>query len=79
MIGKLDPEENVMDECVSGSSWISDLHKALDALQWKHGENIAVEIGGTSVYEIDGVGTKWAVYQKVLASTIKMLLLLLKI
>ena len=60
MIGKLDPEENVMDECVSGSSWISDLHKALDALQWKHGENIAVEIGGTSVYEIDGAGTKWA-------------------
>ena len=45
MIGKLDPEENVMDECVSGSSWISDLHKALDALQWKHGEKITVEIG----------------------------------
>ena len=60
MIGKLDPEENVMEECVSKSSWISDLHKALDALQWKHGENIAVEIGGTSVYEIDGAGTKWA-------------------
>ena len=23
-------------------------------------DNVAVEIGGTSVYEIDGAGTKWA-------------------
>jgi hypothetical protein len=63
MIGKLDPEENVMDECVSGSSWISDLHKALDALQWKHGEKIAVEIGGTQVSGIhqgEDYNKKWA-------------------
>ena len=63
MIGKLDPEENVMDECVSGSSWISDLHKALDALQWKHGEKIAVEIGGTQVSGIhqgENYNKKWA-------------------
>ena len=53
MIGKLDPEENVMEECVSGSSWISDLHKALDELQWKHGEKIVVELAGTQVSGID--------------------------
>ena len=63
MIGKLDPAENVMDECVSGSSWISDLHKALDALQWKHGEKIAVEIGGTQVSGIhqgENYNKKWS-------------------
>ena len=27
---------------------------------WQDGDNIAVEIGGTSVYEIEGAGTKWA-------------------
>ena len=27
---------------------------------WESGDNIAVEIAGTSVYEIDGAGTKWA-------------------
>ena len=25
---------------------------------WEQGDNVAVEIAGTSVYEIDGVGTK---------------------
>jgi len=44
MIGKLDPEETVMQDYVSESSWISDLHKALDKLQWKHGERRVVEI-----------------------------------
>jgi|TARA_B100001094_G_C17655035_1_gene541538 hypothetical protein len=44
MIGKLDPEETVMQDYVSESSWISDLHKALDKLQWKHGEKLVVEI-----------------------------------
>ena len=27
---------------------------------WEQGDNVAVEIAGTSVYEIDGAGTKWA-------------------
>ena len=27
---------------------------------WEYGDDVAVEIGGTSVYEIDGAGTKWA-------------------
>ena len=37
-----------------------ELATALDNLGWQEGDNIAVEIGGTSVYEIDGAGTKWA-------------------
>ena len=56
MHGSLDPEERILTE----SSWIDQLHKTLTALKWEHGDNIAVEIGGTSVYEIDGAGTKWA-------------------
>jgi hypothetical protein len=56
MHGSLDPEERILTE----SSWIEQLHKTLTALKWENGDNIAVEIGGTSVYEIDGAGTKWA-------------------
>ena len=37
-----------------------ELATALDNLGWQEGDNIAVEIGGTSVYEIEGAGTKWA-------------------
>ena len=37
-----------------------ELAIALDNLGWQEGNNIAVEIGGTSVYEIEGAGTKWA-------------------
>ena len=56
MHGSLDPEERILTE----SSWIDQLHKTLTALKWEHGDNIAVEIGGTSIYEIEGAGTKWA-------------------
>ena len=56
MHGSLDPEERILTE----PSWIDQLHKTLTTLKWEHGDNIAVEIGGTSVYEIDGAGTKWA-------------------
>jgi len=56
MHGNLDPEERILTE----SSWIEQLHKTLTALKWENGDNIAVEIGGTSVYEIEGAGTKWA-------------------
>ena len=59
MNGKLDPEERVMSE-LNEPSWVSDLHQALSKLKWEHGDKIAVEIGGTSIYEIDGAGTKWA-------------------
>ena len=37
-----------------------ELATALDNLGWQEGDNIDVEIGGTSVYEIEGAGTKWA-------------------
>ena len=37
------------------------LVKAVAALGWDvTSDDIHVEIGGTSVYEIDGAGTKWA-------------------
>jgi len=56
MHGSLDPEERILTE----SSWIEQLHKTLTALKWENEDNIAVEIGGTSIYEIEGAGTKWA-------------------
>jgi hypothetical protein len=56
MHGSLDPEERILTE----SSWIEQLHKTLTTLKWEDGDNIAVEIGGTSIYEIEGAGTKWA-------------------
>ena len=37
------------------------LVEAVSALGWDvRNDDIHVEIGGTSVYEIDGAGTKWA-------------------
>ena len=37
------------------------LVQAVEALGWDvRNDDIHVEIGGTSVYEIDGAGTKWA-------------------
>ena len=38
----------------------SNLLEAFELLEWKDSEDIVVEIGGTSVYEIEGAGTKWA-------------------
>jgi len=39
---------------------LGQLAIALEKMGWESGDNIAVEIAGTSVYEIDGAGTKWA-------------------
>ena len=39
---------------------LGQLAIALEELNWDSTDEIAVEIGGTSVYEIDGAGTKWA-------------------
>ena len=39
---------------------LGQLAIALEKMGWEHGDNVAVEIAGTSVYEIDGAGTKWA-------------------
>ena len=67
MIGKLDPEEIVMDELSSkrkAAAVMKTVHEQLAntiaELGWDCYDNVAVEIGGTSVYEIEGAGTKWA-------------------
>ena len=49
-------EESVM---YSGGM-LGQLAIALEKMGWDSDDNIAVEIAGTSVYEIDGAGTKWA-------------------
>jgi hypothetical protein len=33
---------------------------ALETMGWDYGDDVVVEIAGSSVYEIDGAGTKWA-------------------
>ena len=61
MIGNLEPEEHVMDESVIyPGGMLGQLAIVLESLGWDYGDNVAVEIAGTSVYEIDGAGTKWA-------------------
>ena len=61
MIGNLEPEEHVMDDSVIyPGGMLGQLAIALEKMGWDSGDNIAVEIAGTSVYEIDGAGTKWA-------------------
>ena len=61
MIGNLEPEETVMDDSVMyPGGMLGQLAIALEKMGWDPGDNVAVEIAGTSVYEIDGAGTKWA-------------------
>ena len=58
MIGNLEPEEHVMsDRCFTQE----DLWELMQTLGWDvRNDNIALEVGGTSVYMIDGAGTRWA-------------------
>ena len=37
-----------------------DFWQTIQDLGWDTNDDIHIEIGGTSVYEIDGAGTKWA-------------------
>jgi len=37
-----------------------DLWETIQTLGWDPKDNIHIEIGGTSIYEIEGAGTKWA-------------------
>ena len=37
-----------------------DLWDTIHTLGWDSNDDLAIEIGGTSVYEIEGAGTKWA-------------------
>ena len=61
MIGNLEPEEHVMEDSVMYPvGMLGQLAIALEKMGWDSNDNIAVEIAGTSVYEIDGAGTKWA-------------------
>ena len=61
MLGNLEPEERVMDDSVMyPGGMLGQLAIALEKMGWDAGDDIAVEIAGTSVYEIDGAGTKWA-------------------
>ena len=68
MIGKLDPEENVMGEEIAANRKAAAVMKTISQkvsdtiseLGWDCYDNVTVEVGGTSVYEIDGAGTKWA-------------------
>ena len=61
MLGNLEPEENVMDDSVMyPGGMLGQLAIALEKMGWESGDDVAVEIAGTSVYEIDGAGTKWA-------------------
>ena len=39
---------------------LGKLSLALEELGWDANDDITVDIGGASVYEIDGAGTKWA-------------------
>ena len=61
MLGNLEPEERVMDDSVMyPGGMLGQLAIALEKMGWDAGDDIAVEIAGTSIYEIDGAGTKWA-------------------
>ena len=64
MIGNLEPEERVMENPTASviypGGMLGQLAIALEKMGWDQGDNVAVEIAGTSVYEIDGAGTKWA-------------------
>ena len=59
MIGKLDPEDRIMEE--------PSVHEKIDslaeALKWELGDNISVEIGGTQVsgiHQPEGYNEKWS-------------------
>ena len=54
MNGNLEPEEHVMDDSVRyPGRMLGELAIALEKLGWEYGDDVAVEIGGTSVSGID--------------------------
>ena len=54
MIGKLDPEERVMEDSVMyPGGMLGQLAIALEKMGWDYGDNVVVEIGGTQVSGID--------------------------
>ena len=69
MHGSLDPDDNVMEDgiiskrkaiAVCNQGVVAKLYDVIAELGWDCYDDVVVEIGGTSVYEIPGAGTKWA-------------------
>ena len=68
MIGNLEPEEIIMNDELTAQRKSAAVMKSIHdkvkdtiaELGWDCYDDVAVEIGGTSVYGIDGAGTKWA-------------------
>ena len=56
MTGNLEPEERVMSQ----PGIIEQISVVAKKLGWESGDDISVEIGGSSIYGINGAGTKWA-------------------
>ena len=48
------------DSVMYPGGMLGQLAIALEKMGWEQSDNVAVEIAGTSVYEIEGAGTKWA-------------------
>ena len=48
------------DSVMYPGNMLGQLAIALEKMGWEGGDNVTVEIAGTSVYEIEGAGTKWA-------------------
>jgi len=67
MLGNPEPDEDVMNDELTAKRKSAAVMKAVHdkikdtiaELGWDCYDDVAVEIGGTSVYEIDGAGTKW--------------------
>ena len=54
MNGKLEPDERVLDDsCQYPGGMLGQLALALEKLGWEYGDEVDVEIGGTSVSGID--------------------------
>ena len=54
MIGNLEPEEHVMEDRVMyPGGMLGQLSIALEKMDWENGDNVVVEIAGTSVSGID--------------------------
>ena len=84
MLGKLDPEDNVMDGgiiskrkaiAVCNQGVVQELYDTIAKLGWDCYDNVTVEIGGTqvSVLMLVKSTTKSGNHQLALVSTIKML------
>ena len=59
MIGKLDPEDRVLDNsCQGKGGWLGELSLAIEKLDMQH-DDLEVVIGGGQIYEIEGDGTRW--------------------